>query len=208
MRENNKEILFARTFSLMLTHNIGDLTLDEVEKSTGFTRGAIFYYAKNKMEFFRQVLISQVLDKQDIHNKMNYSEGMSLKEFIKAYIDGIIRTREYYLETTKGPYPENPTHAYLLILLQIKRYYPDLGERYAAIMEAERELWKKVLIDAVRSGEINPPSNLDTVAAIFQSLFYGSAFQAAIAKDFDSDSLKTQMMEYYGSLCVKDLQNL
>lgn len=203
MRENNKEILFARTFSLMLTHNIGDLTLDEVEKSTGFTRGAIFYYAKNKMEFFRQVLISQVLDKQDIHNKMNYSEGMSLKEFIKAYIDGIIRTREYYLETTKGPYPKNPTHAYLLILLQIKRYYPDLGERYAAIMEAERELWKKVLIDAVRSGEINPPSNLDTVAAIFQSLFYGSAFQAAIAKNFDSDSLKTQMMEYYGSLCIK-----
>ena len=37
MRENNKEILFARTFSLLLTHNIGDLTLDEVEKFTGFT---------------------------------------------------------------------------------------------------------------------------------------------------------------------------
>ena len=62
MRENNKEILFARTFSLLLTHNIGDLTLDEVEKFTGFTRGAIFYYAKNKMEFFRHVLISQVLE--------------------------------------------------------------------------------------------------------------------------------------------------
>jgi hypothetical protein len=81
MRENNKEILFARAFSLMLTHNIGDLTLGEVEKSTGFTRGAIF-----------------------------------------------------------------------------------------------------------------------------QSLFYGSAFQAAIAKDFDSDNLKTQMMEYYGSLCKKGLK--
>ena len=208
MRENNKEILFASTFSLMLTHNIGDLTLDEVEKSTGFTRGAIFYYAKNKMEFFRQVLISQVLDKQDIHNKVNYSEGMSLKEFIEAYLDGIVRTRDYYLEPVKGPHPENPTQAYLLIILQIKRYFQDLGERYAAIMEVERELWKKVLISAIRTGEINPPSNLDTVAAIFQSLFYGCSFQAAMAKDFNPNILRAQMMEYYGSLCVKDLQNL
>ena len=30
MRENNKEKLFARTFSLLLTRNIGDLTLEEV----------------------------------------------------------------------------------------------------------------------------------------------------------------------------------
>lgn len=203
MRENNKEILFARTFSLLLTHNIGDLTLDEVEKFTGFTRGAIFYYAKNKMEFFRHVLISQVLEKQDIHNKVNYLEGMSLREFIEAYLDGIIRTRNYYLEPVKGPYPENPTHAYLLLILQIKHYYPDLGERYSAIMEAERQLWKKVLTSAIRTGEINPPSNLDTVAGIFQSLFYGCSFQAAISEDFVPDNLRAQMMEYYGSLCVK-----
>ena len=47
MRENNKEKLFAQTFSLLLTRNIGDLTLDEVEKATGFTRGAIFYYSSS-----------------------------------------------------------------------------------------------------------------------------------------------------------------
>ncbi len=40
MRENNKEKLFAQTFSLLLSRNIGDLTLDEVEKATGFTRAA------------------------------------------------------------------------------------------------------------------------------------------------------------------------
>ena len=82
MRENNKEKLFAQTFSLLLTRNIGDLTLEEVEKATGFTRGAIFYYAKTKLDFFRQVIISQVLEKQDIHRKVNYTEGMPLKDFI------------------------------------------------------------------------------------------------------------------------------
>ena len=160
MRENNKEKLFAQTFSLLLTRNIGDLTLDEVEKATGFTRGAIFYYAKTKLDFFRQVIISEVLEKQDIHQKVNYTEGMSLKDFIQAYLEGVVHTRTYYrtyyLDTVRGDLPENPTHAYLLLILQIKRYYPDLGERYYEIMQEEVALWKKVLTDAVASGEIGP----------------------------------------------------
>ena len=200
MRENNKKKLFAQTFSLLLTHNIGDLTLEEVEKATGFTRGAIFYYAKTKLDFFRQVIIQEVLEKQDIHRKVNYAEGMSLKDFIQAYLTGIVSTRAYYLDAVTDSLPENPTHAYLLLILQIERYYPDLGERYYAIMQEEVALWKKVLTDAVNSGEIGPQQDLDTVAATFQSLFYGYAFHAAVGKAFDPTILKAQMMGFYQAL--------
>ncbi|MBO7416799.1 MAG: TetR/AcrR family transcriptional regulator [Bacteroidaceae bacterium] len=201
MRENKKEELFARTFTLLLNNNIGDLTLEEVEKATGFTRGAIFYYAKNKLDFFRQVIISQVLEKQDIHRKVNYTEGMSLKDFIQAYLEGIVHTRTYYMDSVSSSLPENPTHAYLLLILQIKRYYPDLGERYHTIMQDEIALWKKVLTDAAASGEITVQQDLDTVAATFQSIFYGYAFHASIGKAFDPTALKAQMMGYYQSLC-------
>ena len=200
MRENNKERLFAQTFSLLLTHNIGDLTLEEVEKATGFTRGAIFYYAKTKLDFFRQVIISEVLEKQDIHRKVNYKEGMSLKDFIQAYLTGIVSTRAYYLDAVTDALPENPTHAYLLLVLQIKRYYPDLGERYHEIMQEEVALWKKVLADAVASSEIADQPDLDTVAATFQSLFYGYSFHAAIGKVFNPSDLEAQMMGFYQSL--------
>ena len=201
MRENNKEKLFAQTFSLLLTHNIGDLTLEEVEKATGFTRGAIFYYAKTKLDFFRQVIIKEVLEKQDIHRKVNYTEGMSLKDFIQAYLTGIVSTRAYYLDAVTESLPENPTYDYLLLILQIKRYYPDLGERYYEIMQDEVALWKKVLSDAVASGEIPVRQDLDTVAATFQSLFYGYSFHAAIGKAFDPAGLEAQMMGFYQSLC-------
>ena len=99
---------------------------------------------------------------------------MSLKDFIQAYLEGVVHTRTYYLDSVSKALPENPTHAYLLLILQIKRYYPDLGERYYEIMQEEVALWKKVLTDAVTSGEIGPQQDLDTVAATFQSLFYGT----------------------------------
>ena len=202
MRENKKEELFARTFTLLLTNNIGDLTLEDVEKATGFTRGAIFYYAKNKLDFFRQVIISQVLEKQDIHRKVNYTEGMSLKDFIQAYLEGIVHTRTYYMDSVSSSLPENPTHAYLLLILQIKRYYPDMGERYHTIMQDEIALWKKVLTNAAASGEITVQQDLDTVAATFQSIFYGYAFHASIDKAFDPSALKAQMTGFYQSLCA------
>ncbi|MBO7589118.1 MAG: hypothetical protein J6T18_06825, partial [Bacteroidaceae bacterium] len=86
-------------------------------------------------------------------------------------------------------------------ILQIKRYYPDLGERYHTIMQDEIALWKKVLTDAAASGEITVQQDLDTVAATFQSLFYGYAFHASIGKAFDPTALKAQMMGYYQLLC-------
>ena len=126
---------------------------------------------------------------------------MSLKDFIQAYLEGVVHTRTCYLDAVSQALPENPTHAYLLLILQIKRYYPDLGERYYEIMQEEVALWKKVLTDAVASGEIGPQQDLDTVAATFQSLFYGYSFHAAVGKAFDPAALQAQMMGFYRSLC-------
>jgi hypothetical protein len=119
---------------------------------------------------------------------------------IDAYLKGVVSTRDYYLDSVSNSLRENPTHAYLLLILQIKRYYPDLGERYYEIMEDEIALWKKVLADAVASGEIGPQKDLDTVAATFQSLFYGYSFHASIGKAFDPAGLEAQMMGFYQSL--------
>jgi hypothetical protein len=67
-------------------------------------------------------------------------------------------------------------------------------------MQEEVALWKKVLTDAVASGEIGP-QDLDTVAATFQSLFYGYSFHAAVGKAFDPAGLQAQMTGFYQSLC-------
>ena len=123
-----------------------------------------------------------------------------LDNLLCQLLNGIVHTRTYYLDAVSEALPENPTHAYLLLILQIKRYYPDLGERYYAIMQEEVALWKKVLTDAVTSGEIGPQQDLDTVAATFQSLFYGYSFHAAVGKTFDPAALKAQMMGYYRTL--------
>jgi hypothetical protein len=52
----------------------------------------------------------------------------------------------------------------------------------------------------MRSLRQGPQQDLDTVAATFQSLFYGYSFHAAVGKAFDPAALQAQMVGFYQAL--------
>lgn len=86
-------------------------------------------------------------------------------------------------------------------MLNCENAIPEIKQLLFTIMQEEVALWKKVLTDAVASGEIGPQRDLDTVAVTFQSLFYGYAFHAAVGKFFDPAALQAQMSGLYRTLC-------
>ncbi|MBD5200679.1 MAG: TetR/AcrR family transcriptional regulator, partial [Bacteroidales bacterium] len=57
MQKNNRQDrLFNAAFKLFLLHQYKGVTLTDIEKETGMTRGAIFYHAKNKEDLYRKVV--------------------------------------------------------------------------------------------------------------------------------------------------------
>ena len=197
MRESNKERLFDAAFKLMLASSIGEISLADVERASGLSKGAIFYYASNKMDFFRKVIESRIIQRQDIHKKVAYQEGMSLLSFIDAYIDGINRTRAAYGQAI-GQMPDtNTVNSYITIILQSRKYYPDLADAYVAILQGERDLWEKVLNDAIQSGEIRADVDVRTMAATFQDIFYGRVYATTLVAPMDTDALANQMKTLY-----------
>ena len=92
MRKSHKEELFNATFRLFILHGYDGVSLGDIEKATGMSRGAIFHYADSKLDLFRQVVEQYVLDRQSIDTKIRVGEDSSLREFIDAYIDGVKRT--------------------------------------------------------------------------------------------------------------------
>lgn len=197
MRESNKERLFDAAFKLMLTSSIGEIPISDIERASGLSKGAIFYYADNKMDFFRKVIEDRIIKRQDIHQKVAYEEGMSLLAFIDAYIDGINRTRAAYGRDI-GQVPDSGVvNSYITIILQSRKYYPDIAEAYVTVLKNERILWEKVLQDAVRSGEIRADVDTHTMAATFQDIFYGRVYATTLVEPMDSDALANQMKTLY-----------
>ena len=204
MRKSHKEELFNATFRLFILHGYDGVSLGDIEKATGMSRGAIFHYADSKLDLFRQVVEQYVLDRQSIDTKIRVGEDPSLSEFIDAYIDGVKRTMtELMMLMGEGVTFVECSRAYLSIIQQTAVLFPDLSERQQQSITREQQVWQQVISRSVERGEVQPDIDMELMAQTFIALFYGRAYRDSLTNGLDADLLKRQMLQLYEAITLK-----
>jgi AcrR family transcriptional regulator len=204
MRKSHKEELFNATFRLFILHGYDGVSLGDIEKATGMSRGAIFHYADSKLDLFRQVVEQYVLDRQSIDTKIRVGKDPSLREFIDAYIDGVKRTMtELMMLMGEGVTFVECSRAYLSIIQQTAVLFPDLSERQQQSITREQQVWQQVISRAVERGEVQPDIDTELMAQTFIALFYGRAYRDSLTNGLDADLLKRQMLQLYEAIAYK-----
>ncbi len=204
MRKSHKEELFNATFRLFILHGYDGVSLGDIEKATGMSRGAIFHYADSKLDLFRQVVEQYVLDRQSIDTKIRVGKDPSLREFIDAYIDGVKRTMtELMMLMGEGVTFVECSRAYLSIIQQTAVLFPDLSERQQQSITREQQVWQQVISRAVERGEVQPDIDTELMAQTFIALFYGRAYRDSLTNGLDADLLKRQMLQLYEAIAHK-----
>ena len=94
MRKSNKEKLYRAAFRLFVTKQFDGVSISDIEKECGMTRGAVFYYAKTKLDLFKQVIEYYIIDTQNVDNKVKFDYGCSLRDYIDRYVGGVEKTME------------------------------------------------------------------------------------------------------------------
>ena len=204
MRKSHKEELFNATFRLFILHGYDGVSLGDIEKATGMSRGAIFHYADSKLDLFRQVVEQYVLDRQSIDTKIRVGEDPSLSEFIDAYIDGVKRTMtELMMLMGECVTFVECSRAYLSIIQQTAVLFPDLSERQQQSITREQQVWQQVISRAVERGEVQPNIDMELMVQTFIALFYGRAYRDSLTNGLDADLLKRQMLQLYEAIAHK-----
>ena len=204
MRKSHKEELFNATFRLFILHGYDGVSLGDIEKATGMSRGAIFHYADSKLDLFRQVVEQYVLDRQSIDTKIRVGKDPSLRDFIDAYIDGVKRTMtELMTLMGEGVTFVECSRAYLSIIQQTAALFPDLSERQQQSITREQQVWQQVISRAVERGEVQPDIDTELMAQTFIALFYGRAYRDSLTNGLDADLLKRQMLQLYEAIAHK-----
>ena len=204
MRKSHKEELFNATFRLFILHGYDGVSLGDIEKATGMSRGAIFHYADSKLDLFRQVVEQYVLDRQSIDTKIRVGKDPSLRDFIDAYIDGVKRTMtELMMLMGEGVTFVECSRAYLGIIQQTAVLFPDLSERQQQTITREQQVWQQVISRAVERGEVQPDIDTELMAQTFIALFYGRAYRDSLTNGLDADLLKRQMLQFYEAIAHK-----
>ena len=76
-------------FKLFLQKGYKEVTIPDIENAIGMTRGAVFYYVKDKNELFRAIIDRYLLEKQNINTKIEQTEETGFLRFIIKYVEGI-----------------------------------------------------------------------------------------------------------------------
>lgn len=197
-RKSHKRELFRVAFKMFILKSFDGVSIPDIEKATGFTRGTIFHYADTKLDLFRQVVEYYVLERQDIERKIQVADDCTLRQFIDTYAKGVERTMEALHEIIGMDVPmRDCSRAYLNMASQVSVLLPEVHKAFLNAMAKEERLWIEVIGRGVESGELCSDVQPAILAKIMMSLFYGRAFQDSLINGMDPKLLKEEMLALY-----------
>lgn len=197
-RKSHKRELFRVAFKMFILKSFDGVSIPDIEKATGFTRGTIFHYADTKLDLFRQVVEYYVLERQDIDRKIQVADDCTLRQFIDTYAKGVERTMEALHEIIGMDVPmRDCSRAYLNMASQVSVLLPEVHKAFLNAMAKEERLWMEVIARGVENGELRSDVQPAILAKIMMSLFYGRAFQDSLINGMDPKLLKEEMLAVY-----------
>ena len=199
-KNNRKDQLYHEAFKLFLSKPFEAVSITDIEDASGMTRGAITYYAKDKMGLFYSVVKHFLVDTQNLSHKITQTEFGSLKEFIEVYVSGCQETMDRLNNVINNV--QNASRAYMSLILQICKYFPDLHAQYLENRNQEVILWIGVLQKAVENKEIKSDIDIMNTARNFMNVFYGQSYIDSLSMGLNTVELRMQMMNIYKLLRI------
>lgn len=200
MRKSNKEKLYRAAFRLFVTKQFDGVSISDIEKECGMTRGTVFYYAKTKLDLFKQVIEYYIIDTQNVDNKVKYDYGCSLRDYIDRYVGGVEKTMEELVNLIDPDSRDNASRAYISTLLQVCSMFPDIKHRYLINVNNDIARWATIINASVSRNEIKDDIDVLSVARQFVSAFYGLSIIDSMYNGLNVSQLREHMYTLYNLL--------
>lgn len=162
--KNSKEHILRTAFRLFLQKNFKEVTMKEIVKETGLSKGAFYHYFESKEQLFLEVIKTYFFEKMIVnYKKLNHN---SLKEFYHDYakhmkkaIDGV----EKELNFSSSSISMN----YIIIMFDALRLFPGFKDKLKAFQDEELKAWTKIIRISRKKGEFSSPMTDNQLARMF-----------------------------------------
>lgn len=194
--KDSKEQILKTSLLLFLQKGFKEVTMNEIVKSSGFSKGAFYHYFSSKEEVFKEVI--EVYFSQMLHLDYDTLPSDSLQSFYQANLD-IQQERDkmihrWYEESFEGDVPKNIYY----ILFDALRLLPDIKSQQKQRIEEELKAWEKVIKNALATGEIKTTFSPKSLAKQFVYSSDGIALHMVMISS--SDELINELKNIWDSL--------
>ena len=186
-----KEYIIDQAYHLFLSKSYESVSVSEISKSIGLTKGALYHHFVNKEDLFKAVIDKYLR----IIGLGDFKEEITLAEYIDANISYIKQILQMVCVDDQPFIPVN----YLSLLIDALRHYPGYAEDKDHLFNAEIDKLKIILDMAVKNGEIRGDIDTSIVALHFLAITVGIATNL-FRQNSPADALATyqsEMNEFY-----------
>jgi AcrR family transcriptional regulator len=166
-----KEHIVLIASKLFLQKNFKEVTMKEIVKETGLSKGAFYHYFESKEQLFLEVL--DYFFRQISRNYENYSKE-SLYQFYHDYINETISlTNEYLAKFEKELSKAVINVNYFSLIFDALKLFPKFRERLIVEYNQEINYWTQAVERARNKGEIKSKMTDEEIGELFMYLSDG-----------------------------------
>jgi AcrR family transcriptional regulator len=173
MEDSRKHIL-QTALKLFLEKSYKAVTFQELMGKTGFSKGAFFYYFKNKQEIFEAV-IDMYLDHFAVVDFTRLSQT-SLRDFLDAYFPEAKRTRSGFFT----PEVAGAANRYSL-MFEALRIIPDFKNKINRHEDKALAAWTSIIASARKNKEIKTVLSDEQLARLFIDTGHGIVISSIVS---------------------------
>ena len=162
-----KDYIVDQAYKLFLSRSYEAVSISEISKAIGLTKGALYHHFTSKEELFKAVIDKYL----PLETYFEPIDDISLKQYIELAVD----TARKIVNGIFGEAPKFIPLSYVALFIDAFRHYPGFANDKNRLLQAEVEKIKGVLRNAIARGEIRSDINIDTTAMNFFSLSMGVA---------------------------------
>lgn len=171
MNETKKHIVLIAS-KLFLQKSFKEVTLNEIVKETGLSKGAFYHYFESKEQLFMEVL-DYFLKQVTSRNYEGYSKE-SFYQFYHDYINETIYLTRSYLENFNDGLSEvSITMNYFTLIFDALKLFPEFRDNVIGGFNQEMEYWTKAVERARNNGEISSSMTDKEIGEVFMYLSDG-----------------------------------
>lgn len=180
---NTKEIILKKTFNLLLLRGFDGVSITDIQKTTGLSRGLLYHYFKNKEDLFIQVTekyFVQIFD-FEIRKTKDYTV-YEFVEFMRKRFKRIAKTISNIVSET-DEITEASMLNYHFLFYQAMQRDSIFRNKYKATIEKELIGWEYALTNSISKKEIQENTDIKSSANQLFTLTDGIWFQSIFSTD-------------------------
>ncbi len=187
---SRREFILKTAFKLFLQRTYKEVTLKDIVKETGLSKGGFYHYFNSKEQLFQEIINTYYFQKMVI----NYEalSHNSLREFYDDYIKNVKKKmKEIKSEIFDSKNPININ--YIAIVFDAMKLFPSFQKKIQELQKKELDAWVKIIKIARRKKEFSSPMTDEQIARMFIYSNDGIALRLLLdgnLKNFDKEMKK------------------